>query len=455
MSDQSYPDFIIVEEPEQKKPTPETKKSVFSFNDSKLFSRLLRGIGAAIIMASASSFLFRHWAPGNDLQRFLLLLGFTVVLSLGGLFCGLRLKESKGARTLLGLTLAVTPINFAVLGALLFSVFSWDGPLAKLPGYATWIASSPTMALLTALGGLVFLSPICHLSFMTLGHNRARIFSTAFILGNLALLLPTRQPNLIAGVFVLLIAALILIELRYFRQEATLNTFEGRLSRGILWLPALILVGRTCYFYSPSQAIISAILTGLALLSFVILPHLTGSRFWQQIMQTAGAIMASLAWLNLVILIASSWSFADHWLIPLSTLPISGLLQLLSKNAICGGGNYQRSAVILAIFGAVANLLIIPSLLTSFLCLLICISVLSYGYLVEQKLAFFSGMAGTLLGIGYHLKVMVNAYSLLNWGSLMVLGVAIIIFASLLERNTGQLREKVQQLRHQLRGWEI
>ncbi len=453
MNEQSNPDFTIVESTAQQTVTEQSQQR-FSFNDTKLLSRILRSIGAAIIVASASSFLFRHWAPGNDLERYLLLLGFTVVLSLGGLFCGLRLKESKGARTLLGLTLAVTPINFAVSGALLFSVFSWDGAFAKLPGYATWVASSPTMAIFSALAGTIILGPLCHLSFMTLGHHRARAFSAAFLFGNLSLLLPTRQPDLIAGVFLLVIAVLTAAELRCFRQESSLKTFEGHLSRALLWVPALILVGRTCYFYSPTQPIVSAILAGLALLSFLILPQLTEKPLWQRLLQASGALLACLAWFNLAVLFASSWSFDDQWFLPLCTLPLVALLSWLARYAICGGNSYRRMAAVIALFGAVANLLILPSFLTALLCLLISAAVLGYGYLLEQKIAFCCGLLGSLLAIGYQLKTLINSYSLLNWGSLMVLGVAIIISASLLERNSGRLRNRFQQLRQQLRSWE-
>ncbi len=453
MNDQSLPAFIIVEEPEDNNGRTLPGKTGFNFSDTKILSRVLRGIGALIIIASASTFLFQRWAPGSDLQRFLLLLGFTSVLSLGGLFCGLKLKESKGARTLLGLTLAVTPVNFAVMGALLFSQFSWDGPFASLPGYATWIAANPTAAIMTAVGGLALLAPLCHLSFMTLGHNRARLLSTTFILGNLALLLPTRQPDLIAGAFTLLTTALIYIEARFFCRDTALNTFEGWLSRGLLWVPALILIGRTSYFYAPTQLFISALCAALGLLCFIILPQMIKSKSWQQVLQATGATLGSLTWLIMADFVYP-WSIDGQWLIPLFTLPIVGLLSLLSKHTISSGSNYRRTAAIIAIISATVNLYFFPGLITSFLCLLISVSVLSYGYLIEQKIIFFSGAVGTVLGLGYHLKAAINLYSLFNWGSLMILGVMIIIIASLLERNNGMLREKVLNLRSKMNQWD-
>ena len=80
MSDQNMPDFIFEPEETNQQPQSKQQKHDFNFTDTKLISRLLRAIGAIIIVASASTFLFQHWTPGSDLQRYLLLLGFTSVL---------------------------------------------------------------------------------------------------------------------------------------------------------------------------------------------------------------------------------------------------------------------------------------------------------------------------------------------------------------------------------------
>jgi len=454
MSNKNMPDFIFESKESLKKSTGKQVRNGFDFANTKMISKILRSIGAIIIVVSASTFLFQHWTPGSDLQRFLLLLGFTSVLSIGGLFCGIKLKESKGARTLLGLTLAVTPVNFAIMGALLFSQFSFDGAFNALPGYATWIAASPGMAVLATLGGIAVLAPLAHFSFLTLGHNRAKLLSTTFLISNLVLLVPTRQPNIIAGLLLLLIAVLTCNELRSFRQETTLNTFEGRLSRGLLWLPALILVGRGCYFYPPSQLLISAILSASALLSFFLFPQLTSNKTWRQGLQACGAVFASAAWINLAELLSHSWHIDDHWALPLISLPIAMMLTKLSRYTVGIGRNYRSAAAIVAILGATANLLILPGLLTAILCLTIAIGILIYGYLVEQKVIFFSGAIGTLLGIGYHLKSAINHFSLTGWSSLMIIGVLSIIGASLLEGNNGRLREKTMQIRNTLKGWE-
>ncbi len=70
-------------------------------------SRLLRIVGATVLMAAASVFLFQQWGAGNDVARYASLAGMTLLISIAGFLCGSRLGESKSARTLLGLVLSV------------------------------------------------------------------------------------------------------------------------------------------------------------------------------------------------------------------------------------------------------------------------------------------------------------------------------------------------------------
>ena len=45
-----------------------------------MLTRILRTIGAGVLIASASSFLVHQWEAGNDIQRYLALLAHTAVL---------------------------------------------------------------------------------------------------------------------------------------------------------------------------------------------------------------------------------------------------------------------------------------------------------------------------------------------------------------------------------------
>ncbi len=438
-------------------PDPEESSSVATGSKKWLngqsILRLLRSVGALIIVVSAATFLFKHWTPGSDLQRYLFLLGFTAILSAGGLFCGLSLKESKGARTLLGLTLAVTPINFAVISALLYSRFSWDGPFTRLPEYATWVASSSTMAMAATVGGVALLAPLAHFSFMALARKHAKLFSVIFLMTNGALLLPTRQPNTIALVFLSLVICLVASEVRYFTKEMTLRTPDGFLSRGILWVPALIIAGRSCYFYAPSQLFGSVVLAGLACISFLMLPQLTTKERWQKAFQSCGAALAGMAWLNTAEVFFHSSFISYRYEFLAALLPLASLLLLLGRHAEGNGNNYRRLAAIIAVGGGIINLIAYPGFAMGLICLALAAITVVAGYLLEQKIIFASGVLGCLVAIGYQFKILFSHFSLGSWSSLMVVGVLIIVSASVIERHSGKLREKLVQGHINFKGW--
>jgi len=453
MNEQTIQEFTIIEDYMIEDEAEENAATDTADDHVMLLPRMLRALGAIIIAACASIFLFQKWGLGNDIQRYLFLLGFTATLTAGGFFCGLKLRESKGARTLLSLTVAIAPVNFTVLGALLYSQFSHGGGLHSLPSFVTWVAPTPTAALLTAAGSLMVLAVLCYVSFLTLGRIRARFLTGCYFLSNLVLLVPTRQPDSIGLMLLVVVVGLAYCELKYFRHEPTLRTLEGRLSRAALWVPPLLLVGRSSYLYYASGLLHSSILAVVALIGFIFLPTLTRQVHVRKIMQGLSMFPAVLSWLALADVLFRSVSIGAEWAIPLYVLPSAMLLIVVSLYAIGSGTGYRRSAALIALTGGVANLCLFPGLTASFVCLLTGVVILIYGFIVEQKILFFSGGAGLLVGLGYHLKYALSLYSLFNWGSLAVTGVTIIIVASLLERQQGQVRDNVQAFRNRLKTW--
>ncbi len=420
---------------------------------ANLLPKLLRIIGAGIIFSCASIFLFQRWGGGNDIQRYLLLLAFTTALTAGGFFCGLKLKESKGARTLLGLTLAVTPVNFAVLGGLVYSQFAIGGVNASMPTFATWMAPSPGAAIAIAAAGSLALAPLCYISFLTMGRNRARSLTVCYFLSNLTLLVPTRQPDPVGILMIISVIGVLFCERHCFRNETSLKTTEGRFARAMPWVPALLLIGRTGYFYYPSELFTGCIFAATALFGFTILPTITEQVHIKKTMQVISSGFAIASWICFANVIFKAMSLNNHWTIPLCTLPSAALLLTLSFFAVGDGAGYRRSGAIIALAGVSANLCFFPGLLASFICLLTAVLVLVYGYIVEQKAIFFSGIVGVAVGLGYHLKYALSFYSLTNWSSLAITGIAIIILASVIERNPNQIIDKAHAFRKRIQGW--
>src|SRR6187431_461932 len=127
--------------------------------DPDAFARALRIAGAVLVVAAASTFMLQNWQVGNDLMRYTMLVGQSLLLAAAAYFVGLSLREGRSARTLLALVLATMPVSFAVLGGLVYSQFHLEA-VAPLPQYATWIAPSKPAALLAVAGTLAVLVPL-------------------------------------------------------------------------------------------------------------------------------------------------------------------------------------------------------------------------------------------------------------------------------------------------------
>ncbi len=109
-----------------------------SLQNVATLSEALRILGAGVILVSMSVFLLQGWSEGNDISRYLMLLAQTGLLGAAGFAMSHLIKETKGARLFFGLALVSIPANFTILGALLYSVFQWDGGLTTYPDYAHW-----------------------------------------------------------------------------------------------------------------------------------------------------------------------------------------------------------------------------------------------------------------------------------------------------------------------------
>src|SRR6478609_1457941 len=177
---------------EQKPTSPQT-----GF-DPDAFTRALRIAGAALVVAAASTFMLQNWQAGNDLMRYAMLVGQSLLLAAGAYFVGLTVREGRSARTFLSLVLATIPASFAVLGGLLYSRFHL-GELPPLPHYASWVAPSAGSALLALFGTLVVLFPLALVSFTALARKQAKALTLAFCGANLLVLVPLRQPEVVAA----------------------------------------------------------------------------------------------------------------------------------------------------------------------------------------------------------------------------------------------------------------
>ncbi|MEK7870120.1 MAG: hypothetical protein AAB271_07260, partial [Nitrospirota bacterium] len=74
--------------------------------DIQKLGQLLRWIGSLLLLGASASFMLEGWQDFGSQFRYFLFLGYLLSLAGLGLLLGARVKEGKGARTLLGLAVA-------------------------------------------------------------------------------------------------------------------------------------------------------------------------------------------------------------------------------------------------------------------------------------------------------------------------------------------------------------
>ncbi len=228
-------------------------------------SEALRILGAGVILASMTVFLHQGWNDGNDIRRYLLLLTQTGLLAAAGFAMSHIVRETKGARLFFGLALVSIPANFTILGALLYSVFQWDGGLTTYPGYAEWRIEDVASIGLTMGAALLVLVPVTLFCFAIMARRSAKLLSLHFLLLNALLLLPIRG-SLAAGTIALAgIMYALLVTAKLTRENLALKTGEGKFALATLFIPLGIILFRSMYFYQVDSLMIAMVAMALYL----------------------------------------------------------------------------------------------------------------------------------------------------------------------------------------------
>jgi hypothetical protein len=449
-------------DPQQSAPAPTQDTSSTDVGAPDLGTRLssmstvLRAIGAVLVVAATSTFMLQQWTDGNDIVRYLTLLALTATLTGAGLVCGLGVRESRGARTFLALVIVTVPIHFAVLGGLIQSQFSWDGALAA---NAPWNADSPFTALWLAALGIAALVPFTWLSMLALVRAHAQKLTWAFIGINLALLLPVRDPDVVAwfipGMFVLFH----IVEGRAAKMGHAMSTREGIFVRVMMLVPVAIIIGRTVLWYDdPSVLFFGLALLSGALACFEWIPTIRHDETEIKGLQLFSVIGATAGWLFISVAIFDGAAVPDELVILLFGLPASGLLTILSTRCLGTGTAYRLVATLMAVGSALVNLVVFwdPSQLSiaGFGCLIVGIISVAYGIYSQRLAPLVLGAIAAIAGLTQILVAAIEIENFLHWGSLAVIGTLLIFAAAFCERYARRLVAFAGAIHENVLGWD-
>lgn len=420
---------------------------------------ILRWVGATVLICAALAFVLQSWSSWMWYQRYLAFLGFTLVVAGSGILSGLRLKDDKTARTFLGISAAIIPAHFAQLGALVRS--RTPGSSQHIPDLFLLQAHDPVVLMILITAAFVLLPPVMYLSFSAMARPQARRFTEVYMLANVLLLLPTRQPDLVALIGLGLVGLLGFYELKHFSCEPKLKTFEGKAVRIMMFAPLVLLLARNALLYPVTNILLSCFCLLVGVVMLVAIPRVSQDNDICQLCEGFSILPFGGAWILFAqgVFLDPQHAYFYHPLMktvmfPMFGLPIAAMLVCLSFMVKTSGRNYRRAAAALAISVVVMQLFVNPGVLSSLLCIITSIGVGIAGYMMEEKVLLQTGGFGLVMGLLYQLRYATMLYAFSPWLSLAMVGIATVFLATYVEKKGLLVMKRIGEFQTRVKAWD-
>ena len=406
-----------------------------SIRNFATLSEALRVLGATVLLVSMSVFLLQGWNDGNDIRRYLLLLTQTGLLAAAGFAMSHGLKEAKGARIFFGLALVSIPANFTILGALLYSVFQWDGGLTTYPGYATWQIENIASTGATLGGAMFVLLPVTMICFAIMARHSAKALTLHFLILNALLLLPIRG-SMAAGTIGLLgvLYALVIVG-NLAGKDRSLKTGEGKFALATLFLPIVIILFRSMYFYQVDSLMVALVSLALFLSArqVSLFPD-RGERLavFLEVLSLPFAMVTALALTD---------AFAPELVKGLAAPLFAAVYTTMALDIIRRtGSRHLRTAIGVSISLSVAlsftlNAAFELSALTALLSMMAGVMLVLWGAAGKKPVAMFGGLVTSAAGVMFGYDEIVQLIMNSSWIDLAIFGASAIALGSVVDRH--------------------
>jgi len=430
----------------------DTVSPKYQMNLMKNLPIILRVIGAGAVIFAMYSFLIKGWENGNDIFRYGLMLGHTALLAVVGIASSRWLKESKGARLLLALSLVSIPANFATLGSFIYSQTSSD-LAGEIPVYMTWSLESLNTALFVTFSALVILLPVIILGFRVLAKSMSKNLTLLYIATNMALLIPVRDPHSIAFMVIVLLACFILFSKRMNQVHSSAKTFEGISALTLQLLPLMIIVGRSVWFYSVELFLLAAI----SLTGYMVLRHI--SILLKENKKTATtidliSILPALSFgFSVGLALLDNAMLLSVFVLPLCALGSSVLIYEIGARNPNKENLFKSLSVLGFTLSVLWNQFDFASNASMWISILFGLFMILMGSKKQSRIIFISGGVMLLGGFGQQISGLVTQFDFSHWASMAVFGVVSIVIASTLESKNNKFKLRVNQWYKGISKW--
>ena len=414
------------------------KQSIFDrLKEIITVSEVLRILGAFAVIASMSLFLLQGWSDGNDMQRYLMVLGQTGLLCGSGIVLSFAIKENKGARLFFGLSLVSAVANFTILGALIYSMLPLDFLSIEYPSMAKWEAVNPGQFWPVCAGAVVLLAILSRFGFSIFARSVSGSLTVSFLLLNSLLLIPVRSSLYVSVLAVAALWAAAMLVKRMSQHEKVVFTAETRFAFGLLFLPGLIIIARAISLYNVDEVLLIS-LSGMA---YFALRSLVARMHEPTFMRRITEIVQFCLGINVSLQIVDLIQIQQYNINPaVFSMLVIGFTwdQIRRSDTVRWKSLILNITAFALVFGNVALATFSDSLFLKMSSLLVCLVLFAFIVRIEtsigagySKLAAISGTAISILLIIYQLIVIAE---LSDWMMIGLIGMTLIIGASLYER---------------------
>ena len=407
---------------------------------------LLRWSGSILIVLSAISFLIQGAENVLPSYRYWVSLAFILLLCACGLICAYSFRETKGARIFFGLAAAFLPVQVSQVSAMIYGYL--HGISDHLQTSISWWQygnmSLSTIGINVVLTGIVSV-PVVYGGFSILARKLRYQLGLVYGAANLMLLLPFRD--------VIWMELLIAGSLFWLRQvdgkmsrDSVMHLPEGIAARVILWIPGLIMVGRS--FLYPVSFLLPALLLAFAAIVLMIdIKKATQSKVLIITGEWAGIAAIFCSWLIVVDQLDGNMPFG------ILLLPFSVVLFMLSEKVDYCARWYRTSASILAAGVCLttdSSGLYYVSVISIFMGILLASAAIRY----REKAPGIAGAICLIIGILFYFEYVVNFYQSSPWLSSTVLGLFVLILASYIENREKKIAQKTKFYYNEIKNWD-
>lgn len=410
--------------------------------DFATLSEILRTCGAMIIVASMSLFLIQGLEVAGDLQRYGTLLLQTILLTAGGFGLSYLLKENKGARVFYGLGLLSIPANFAVLGALVYSLVAT--PTIAYPSFAHWVVTDTTTTLLSAAAACAVLLPLALFSLRIFARGSEATLAIALLGSCATLLIPVRDALWVGPIAVLGALGVIWMIRASARSNNLLDTAQGWFVKCVLFIPTLIMLVRSVYLYEFDALIgLTIAATGFILMRQIAL-QLTDTSATRKVLEFLAIPIAlgTSYFAGSIIDVHLNSSIVD------TSMSVIAAILVFEISARAGSAFMQRflsvTAMSLLSLGLVLVDLSTHSLSTTVLTVLLLAIATTLAAMTRRRTEMIIGLISIAIVLTPQIVELIQAIQLNNWITLSVIGALAVIGGSLLDRHGARFKLQLE-----------